>query len=396
MRQKETANSITVSLRNYKKAEREKRVLFGVIELYIATGKPVGSQTLTENGFQDLSSATIRNYFSKLEKEGLLVQQHSSGGRVPTDEAFQQYAAYYQEYIETDFAIEKDFAEIRNQETLQISSYLQQSATLLSKVTGYAVFLSAPRFDQDFVQDIKLVVISSSRCLAVLLTHFGIIRTEQLYLEQKLTIVSLKKVENYFDFRLKGIPLPPEVSEEEIRLGQTLYNEIMMRYLVSYSYFSQEDMYRTGFSQLLAYPEFNQATTLVGGLALFENVQALQSIIKQAMAKPEVSIWIGGQLKSFMPEAAHCSILAIPYKVGQSTVGVIGLLGPVRMPYRQLFKYLKVGSRLISESLTQNVYQFKIQFREAKLKASVYLGNENRFSIESQKLQISDQTIKDA
>ena len=74
------------------KDQRERLVLIGLIELYLETGKPVGSNNLRENGFESLSSATIRNYFSKLEEEGFLKQQHSSGGRIPTSLAYQLYA----------------------------------------------------------------------------------------------------------------------------------------------------------------------------------------------------------------------------------------------------------------------------------------------------------------
>src|SRR5438445_6912236 len=74
------------------KDQREKLVLLGLVELYLKLGAPVGSNTLRENGFEHLSSATIRNYFAKLEEGGYLKQQHSSGGRIPTSLAFKLYA----------------------------------------------------------------------------------------------------------------------------------------------------------------------------------------------------------------------------------------------------------------------------------------------------------------
>src|SRR5690606_1177444 len=74
------------------KADREHAVLLGLVELYLKLHKPIGSQTLQENGFESLSSATIRNYFSKMEEAGYLKQPHTSGGRVPTQKAFQLYA----------------------------------------------------------------------------------------------------------------------------------------------------------------------------------------------------------------------------------------------------------------------------------------------------------------
>lgn len=61
------------------KEGREKSLLLGLVDLYLETGKPIGSDTLRANGFETLSAATIRNYFVKLEQAGYLMQQHSSG-----------------------------------------------------------------------------------------------------------------------------------------------------------------------------------------------------------------------------------------------------------------------------------------------------------------------------
>src|SRR3970040_685252 len=81
----------TLPAKKLPKTDREQAVLLGFIELYLKTGKPIGSQTLQESGFESLSSATIRNYFSKMEEEGYLKQQHTSGGRIPTAKAFRLY-----------------------------------------------------------------------------------------------------------------------------------------------------------------------------------------------------------------------------------------------------------------------------------------------------------------
>ena len=61
------------------KEERERLVLLGLVNLYLESGQPIGSNTLRESGFDYLSSATIRNYFAKLEKAGFVKQPHASG-----------------------------------------------------------------------------------------------------------------------------------------------------------------------------------------------------------------------------------------------------------------------------------------------------------------------------
>ena len=88
------------------KNDREDSVLLGIVDLYIKTAKPIGSNTLRDNGFDFLSSATIRNYCSKLEKLGFLKQQHSSGGRVPTTKGFRSYANSCMQDLKINHTIE--------------------------------------------------------------------------------------------------------------------------------------------------------------------------------------------------------------------------------------------------------------------------------------------------
>ncbi len=74
--------------KRFTKENKELKILLGLVELYIKTNTPIGSNSLKESGFDDMSSATIRNYFAELEKKGLLTQPHISGGRIPTSKAF--------------------------------------------------------------------------------------------------------------------------------------------------------------------------------------------------------------------------------------------------------------------------------------------------------------------
>ncbi len=175
-----------------KKEGRAFQVLLGLVELYIETGKPIGSNTLKEQGFQSLSSATIRNYFAELEKQGLLRQPHSSGGRIPTNEALRLYATESLNFPKISPEIEENLQNMELGESRNITRYLQKHAENLSLLTGYAVFLSSVRFDQDFILDIKLVGIDTERLLCIMVTDFGQIFTEVLPLHQKLSAFSLK------------------------------------------------------------------------------------------------------------------------------------------------------------------------------------------------------------
>ena len=270
-----------VAIKRIGKQDRERRVLLGLVDYYIQTGKPVGSNSLKEAGFADLSSATIRNYFANLEETGYLIQSHSSGGRIPTDLAYRTYA---DEYLHGDDGKpeETPFKDLHCFDSREIALFLQEAAETLSKTTQCAVFLSAPRFDHDYVIDLKLVPLDAFRCLCVLITDFGIVKTEILHLPEKLSSFAVKQIESYFHWRLTGTGRPDHLEPEEEAIGQTFYNELMLRFIVGYSNFADEDIYRTGFSNLLAYPDFQDARLLSGGLRYSKMSRGCASCLRNA------------------------------------------------------------------------------------------------------------------
>jgi heat-inducible transcriptional repressor len=304
----------------------------------------VGSNTLKEAGFGDLSSATIRNYFAHLEEEGYLSQQHASGGRIPTHKAYRLYANECVE-AETHPPDDNVLHDLRNAETHEIAAYLQKAAETLSTVSKNAVFLSSPRFDHDFIVGLKLVPIDHARCLCIMITDFGVIKTEVIPVDSKFSSFAVKRIESYFHWRLTGNDKPTQLDHEEERFAQGVYNEIMVRFIVGYSNFSNEEIYRTGFSQLLNYQEFHDPMTLSSSLALFENAHSMQLLLKE------------------------CSKM--------NRLSALGILGPARMPYRELFGMMRAFSASISTTLTKSVYKFKIKFRQPQ-QGTAYIPSEER------------------
>lgn len=352
-----------------KKAKRDKieSVLRGLIEYYLKTGKAVGSDTLRIAGFEEISSATIRNYFAELEQTGFLKQHHTSGGRVPTPAAFRWYAALCQEELEHEEMHESKattIGEEYSEDMKEVALYLQRATESISEATGSAAFLSAPRFDQDFVTDIKLVSIDNSRALAILLTSFGQIYTEQLLVPHKISSFTLKRIEEYCLQRLKGSDVAhAELTKEELELAIRFYQEAMTRYIVSYVNFTKEDLFRTGFSKLLRYPEFQEAESLTSSLSLFENQVALRALVRDSVKAEKTKVWIAEDLFCFLTGPANCAVISAPYSIAHKKVGALGIIGPMRMPYKHVIALVQAAAHDISQFLEKNLYRHKITFR---------------------------------
>ncbi|MDE3045715.1 MAG: heat-inducible transcriptional repressor HrcA [Verrucomicrobiota bacterium] len=350
--------------RKLPKTDREQAVLLGLIELYLKTGKPIGSQTLQENGFESLSTATIRNYFAKMDNEGYLEQPHTSGGRVPTSKAFRFYADQVRNQGFLEGSQEEALEAIFKKESREVATMIHQTAEVLSEEAQCAVFVSTPRFDQDFIQDVRLIRLDAGKLLSVLITDFGLIRTETIYLDQPVDEPFLRSAEEYFLWRLNKGVKPFFSNEGEAKLAQRIYNEVMVRHVVGYANFPSEDILRTGLSKLLAYHEFNDAAALARSLSLLEDESLMIDILRECCKKGELSSWIGDELCPRVPPQSECAVIAIPYRINQTVAGSIALLGPMRLPYRNIFGLLQAFSEQLSRKLTDSLYKFKITFRQ--------------------------------
>lgn len=359
-----------------KKRRREHEVLMGLIELYLKSGKHIGSNTLRENGFEHLSPATIRNYFAELEKEGLLEQAHASGGRIPTPKSFRLYAKeFFKEKVKGNYP---ELNKLKELESRGINKYIAEAAEILSNLSNCPTFVSSCRFDHDLITDIKLVQIGDARLLFIILTEFGQVLTETFGDTKKHSTFALRRFESYFRWKLTGENKPQTLSKEDEAYALNLYNEIIVRYLVRYSNFTDEDLYRTGFSKLLAYPELNDPIALTSALSLFENSSHMRLLLADAAKRGELSYLIGQDLAPYGSGGSNCSVVMINYCIGQTSVGAFGILGPIRMDYPELFMLLRQLSEITSKALTNALYKHKVTYRLPR-SGSTYLETENEW-----------------
>src|SRR5207249_3103646 len=146
--------------------QRKAAVLHTIVEEYVRTGEPVGSETIAERAGLGVSSATIRNEMAALEELGFLSHPHTSAGRIPTD-------AGYRHYVDTlpargrvkevqRRAIASHFAEA----ILDLEEVLKGSVLLLSRLTQYAGLAVPPGASEE--QLVRLELIDMGPSLMVL------------------------------------------------------------------------------------------------------------------------------------------------------------------------------------------------------------------------------------
>lgn len=125
--------------------DRKKKVLQAIINHFIDTAQPVGSQTILVSYRFHVSPATIRNDMMSLEEEGYIYQPHTSAGRIPTDKGYRLYvdeiADYKQARQEALLALKKIQQEYKVE---KVREELYDAVSLLARATNCASFATTP------------------------------------------------------------------------------------------------------------------------------------------------------------------------------------------------------------------------------------------------------------
>lgn len=126
--------------------ERLSTLLRAVVEEYVTTAEPVGSQTLVARYRLDVSPATVRNWFAELEEEGCLMQPHTSGGRVPTEKGFRDYVA---RFVEPKFPGKRDREAIAKAALVpdEDGRRMKSVAKMVAELSGQAVVVGLQESD---------------------------------------------------------------------------------------------------------------------------------------------------------------------------------------------------------------------------------------------------------
>jgi transcriptional regulator of heat shock response len=170
--------------------DRQTRILKGLVEDYIETGQPVGSENLEKKHEIGVSPATIRNEMVVLTKAGLLKKDHASAGRIPTKDAFKFYVNQLIEEKKLSVAEEVeakekiwdsrfDFDKLMKQATKALADktrMLAVSATKDGEIyhAGYAHILEMPEFyDIDVTRSVLSLLDEVNRIQDLFAKSFG-------------------------------------------------------------------------------------------------------------------------------------------------------------------------------------------------------------------------------
>ena len=340
-------------------SDRERRVLEAVIQSYVETAEPAGSRTISRRFGLGVSPATIRNTMSDLEEKGYLYHPHTSAGRVPTDVAYRLYVDSLMRVAPIASPDREKLAEqLSASGGSTIEAILRRAAQSLSVLTQELGMAVGPRLDQIVLQRLELVRLSSERLVLVLSLQGGAVRQIFVEVGERIADNAVAEVSVVLNERLGGLTLREIRASLAARLRdanpgsntrELLNIFVQERESIFDDPLRRDESLVLGQTSVLAeQPEFASSDQMRRLLALTESNEHLTELLRRRHINPGLSITIGNEHGD--PRFENFTIVTSEYRAG-SLAGVIGVIGPTRMPYEKVIAVVTHASRLVSDLL---------------------------------------------
>ena len=334
--------------------EREKEVLRAVVQEYISTGGPVGSQHLSRKPEFDVSSATLRNVLADLEELGFLEKPHTSAGRVPTDRG-------YRFYVDTLVRLKEPGP--RDRELIHaglahetgVEDLLTEASRVLHSLTHHAGVVVTPRPDLAVFHRIEFLRLREDRVLAILVGQNGQVHNKVLLVDFPVTSDELLRASNYLSELLHEVTL--EEARESIRSEmdheQALYNALTAKALklgaAATDLPAGERVLIEGTGSFLEQPEFADVERMRALFKALGEKHKLLALLDRVQRAREMQIFIGTE--SEFSSAGDVTVIASPYGSGEQVLGTVGVIGPTRMNYQRVIPLVNFTAMALSKAL---------------------------------------------
>ena len=338
-------------------SERTKQIFKSVVESYLETGSPSGSETVLKRAGLDISSASVRAVLSNLQKEGLLFSPHTSAGRMPTEKGMRFFVDGLLEFGRISKLEKENIEQLGSSKSKSYQQVLDEASRAISGLSNYAGIVIAPKYQKN-LKHLEFIRLNSKQIMSILAYENGEIENRIIDDSGKFTNSQLLQVSNYLDdkFRNKNIAEIKRLVETEITKSKSSLEEIS-RKLVKKGIVEIEPklnnpyIFLHGQSKLLKdeiiSKDLDQIRQLFDEI---ENKTTFIEILENAAKAKGVQIFIGS--KNFLFKHSGLSMVMAPYKnKEQEIVGAIGVVGPTRLNYSKIVPLVDYTSKIIGKVL---------------------------------------------
>jgi len=338
--------------------DRSKQIFKSVVENYLETGFPSGSETILKKAGINLSSSSIRSILAELQNEGLLYAPHTSAGRLPTDKGMRLFVDGLLEFGR----LSKDEQENIKQQCISKGSSFQDvlddASKLISGLSNHAGIVVAPKY-QSNIKHIEFIRLNAIQVMSIIVSTNGQVENRIIEDKGNYNDAILKEISNFLSYKYqnKNIEEIKKSIEVDIKTSKGRL-EILSKNLIEKGILELAPnadnpyIFLHGQSSLLEdeiiSKDLDQIRKLFDEI---ENKTSFVDILENTNSANGVQIFIGSQ--NFLFKHSGLSMVMAPYKdKDQKIIGAIGVVGPKRLNYSKIVPLVDYTSKIIGKVLS--------------------------------------------
>jgi heat-inducible transcriptional repressor len=333
---------------------RQRDILRWVVREHVETGKPVGSKTLVERGRLPVSSSTVRSELAELEHRGLLTHPHTSAGRIPTERGYRLFAAEVLERVDPrpgPFPL--DLSALRS----EVDSALQATSERLAEATRLLALVSAPPLETTTIRHVEVLLLQPTVVVVVVITSTGGVTKHIVTFEQPVDPGLASWAREFLNERAEGLSVGSNVlrqrfSDPELDGRERAFLEAVAP-AFSHSAGEGQRLFVGGTAGALdeAWAEEPNAYRRV--LEMLERRAVVLEMLRDALDPRGPFVRVGREFRD--PSLRDVALVGASYGLANRTLGVVSLLGPLRMDYAKAIDSVRGAARALS-SFVEEVY----------------------------------------
>ena len=339
---------------------RAREVLREIVMQHIDSGEPIGSRTLSKCGKFQLSPASLRNVMADLEDLGFLQQPHTSAGRIPTDRGYR----FFINHLMTSRALtlrEREAIDEEVSHASEIAEVLHLSGSLLSKLSDQVGVVFMPTLLQFAIRSMDFILVAESKIMCVIVGANGVVVNKLIETRFVFNRDDLEKISRYITAEFSGCTLETIrrrlvrlTEEERARHDQILQKTISLG-IEAVNAPLDHDLYVEGAASILNKPEYADTASLRKTFLALQEKEKLIDILETCLDEEGLQIVVGSEHD--FTQLHNFSIVARRYGTSSAPLGMVGILGPMRMEYARMAPLVDYLSRALSRKIEEQQEQ---------------------------------------
>jgi heat-inducible transcriptional repressor len=337
---------------------RAREVLHEIILQHIASGEAISSRTLAKSGRFHLSPASLRNVMADLEDLGYLQHPHTSAGRVPTDRGYRFFI---------DHLMKSRTLSVRDREVIDdqvahasaVEEVLQLTSRLLSSLSDQVGVVFMPTLLHFTIRSMDFILVAESKILCVIVGTNGMVVNKVVETRLAVTREELEKIGRYITVEFSGLTLD-QIRRRLIRMTEqerALHDE-MLRKTIALGIEAvndvtplEHDLIVEGAASILTKPEFGDADSMRKTFLALQEKEKLIHILESFLSEEGLQVLIGSE--SDFTQIHNFSIVARRYGTCSAPLGMVGIIGPMRMEYARMAPLVDYLGRALSRKIEE-------------------------------------------